>query len=85
MKMNYLMMETLIDEQGYEVEYMNVSYSTSLIPVVNVGLRKGEETLSFSLRCHGLENLAGEVQSLAAFINWLSQGFNKEKELKNNG
>ena len=83
--MNYLMIETLVDEQGYGVEYMNVSYSISLIPVVNVGLRKGEETLNFSLRCHDLENLAGEVQSLAAFIDWLSHGFNKEKELKNNG
>ena len=70
--MNYLTIQALVETHGYEVECMSMSYSTNLIPMVNIGLKKGEETLNFNLRCHGMENLAGEVQSLAGFMDWLA-------------
>ena len=72
--MNYTTIQSLVETHGYdEVEYISMTYSADLIPVVNIGLKKGEETLNFNLRCHGLENLAGEVQSLAGFIDWLAE------------
>lgn len=84
--MNYLTIQALVETHGYEVEYMSMAYSTStnLIPVVNIGLKKGEETLNFNLRCHDLENLAGEVQSLAGFMDWLAM-FMGRKGAENNG
>lgn len=82
--MNYLTIEALVETHGYEVEYMSMTYSTNLIPVVNIGLKKGEETLNFNVRCHGLKNLAEEMQYLAAFMDWLAM-FMERKELKTNG
>lgn len=82
--MNYLTIQALVETHGYEVEYMSMTYSTNLIPMVSIGLKKGEETLNFNLRCHVLEDLAGEAQSLAGFMDWLAM-FMERKELKNNG
>lgn len=70
--MNYVTIQALVETHGYEVEYMSMTYSTNLIPVVNIGLKKGEETLNFNLKCPSLEDLAGEVQSLAGFMDWLA-------------
>ena len=70
--MNYLTIEALVEEHEYAVEYMSMTYSTDLIPAVNIGLKKGSETVNFTLHCSGLEDLAGEVQSLAGFMDWLA-------------
>lgn len=84
MKMNYLTIQALVETHGYAVEYMSMTYSINLIPVVNIGLKKGKETLSFNLQCPSIEDLAGEVQSLAEFIDWLAMSMTR-KELKENG
>lgn len=69
--MNYLAIQELIKEYGYTVKYMGMNYSTDLIPIVNIELKKNKETLNFNLQCSSLDDLAGETQSLAGFMDWL--------------
>lgn len=77
--MNYQAISTLIETQGYQLDYIAVSYSRSLNPVINVGLTKEDESITFSLACHHIKDFAEGIKKLSNAISWLAQNDEKEE------
>lgn len=77
--MNYQTIATLIETQGYTIEYAGASYSRSLKPVINVGLAKEDESITFSLVCPHITDFAKGIKELSSFVSWLAQNDKKEE------
>ena len=76
--MNHQEIRTLIETQGYKLDYIGASYSRSLNPVINVGLAKEDESITFSLVCPHIKDFAEGIKELSSFVDWFAQ--NNEKE-----
>ena len=59
--MNFQTIEAMVETLGYDAEYIGLSYSKSLTPVINLGLIKGNESVTFQLRCPSMDDLAANV------------------------
>lgn len=77
--MNYQAISTLIETQGYKLDYIGTSYSRSLNPVINVGLTKEGESISFNQKCSCIEDFAKGIKELSNFVSWLAQNDEKEE------
>ena len=77
--MNYQAISTLIETQGYKLDYIGTSYSRSLNPVINVGLAKEDESITFSLVCPNITDFAEGIKKLSNFVSWLAQNDKKEE------
>lgn len=77
--MNYQAISTLIETQGYRLDYIGTSYSRSLNPVINVGLTKEGESITFSLVCPHIEDFAKGIKELSNFVSWFAQNNKKEE------
>ena len=77
--MNYQAISTLIETQGYKLDYIGTSYSRSLKPVINVGLAKDDESISFNLVCHTIKDFSEGIDGLSNFVGWLAQNDEKEE------
>ena len=77
--MNYQAISTLIETQGYKLDYIGTSYSRSLNPVINVGIAKEGESITFNLKCSCIEDFAKGIKELSNFVSWLAQNDEKEE------
>lgn len=77
--MNYQAISTLIETQGYKLDYIGTSYSRSLKPVINVGLTKEDESITFCLICHNIDDFDEGIKNLSNFVGWLAQNDEKEE------
>ena len=77
--MNYQAISTLIETQGYKLDYIGTTYSRSLNPVINVGLAKEEESITFNLVCHNIKDFSEGMDNLSNFVGWLAQNDEKEE------
>lgn len=70
--MNFQTIEAMVETLGYDVEFMGLSYSKDITPAINIGLVKGNESVTFHRKCPSMDDLTANVQSLAGFIDWLA-------------
>ena len=77
--MNFQTISALIQTQKYRIEYINMTYSPTLNPVINVGIVKGKESISFNLICSCIEDFAKGIKELSSFVGWLAQNDEKEE------